>query len=178
MEGAGMTETTTYVTAQLAPREMVQGAFVGMMRQVSKIQKGSRGRYGIDNDEFGWQAAIEGCLGEMVVAAYLNVYWAGAAYDTPDVAGWLEVKTRRSHDFELTLHKQSRDDLPFVLVTGANGSYRIHGWIYGRDGKRPEYWKDPSGDSGKRKRPAFFVPQKALLPLEELPIPGGVQCGS
>jgi len=52
----------------------------------------------------------------------------------------------------------------FWLLCGTNGKYSIKGWILGAEGKRKEYWSDPTG----KDRPAFFVPQSALHSPNEL----------
>lgn len=149
----------------LSPREMIQGAFVGLMRQVENIAKGRRDAYGI-SDGFGWQAHIEGALGEMAVAKTLNRFWSGAhQIRAEDIAG-LEVRTRSKHNYDLIVHPNDKDDSLFVLVTGLNGAYRVRGCIRGCDAKRTEWWKDPAGG-----RPAFFVPQAALEKMEVLECP-------
>jgi len=44
-----------------------------------------------------------------------------------------------------------------------NKTTLIHGYISSRDAMRPEWRKDPAGG-----RPAYFVPQQALSPLQNL----------
>jgi hypothetical protein len=39
------------------------------------------------------------------------------------------------------------------------GKYLIHGYMYGRQAKKPEYWDDPQGTN----RFAYFVPQTDLI---------------
>jgi hypothetical protein len=139
--------------------EILQAAFVGAMRQVENIRDAPERGHGDDgmND---WQKNIEGALGEMAVASYLNLYWRGKGdKKSPDVGGKCDVRTTTSHNFHLRLHPTDIDDRPYWLVTGKNGSYRIHGWLLAKDGKKPEYWSELPGHPG---RPAFFVPQSAL----------------
>jgi hypothetical protein len=39
------------------------------------------------------------------------------------------------------------------------GKYVIRGYLYGKDAKRQEWWRDPT----KKNRFAYFVPQSALI---------------
>ena len=59
-----------------------------------------------------------------------------------------------------------RNEIPdrkFVLVTIQDKTTLIHGWCYGRDAMKEEFWADPA-----RGRPAYFVPKEALFPIESL----------
>ena len=62
----------------------------------------------------------------------------------------------------LLLHPRDLDDAPYVLMTGGGGAYQVRGWIMGRDGKQEKYW----GDRANQNRPAYWVPQSALNPIE------------
>lgn len=144
------------VNVDLTPWEMMLAAQCGVMRQVENVKLKRSAAYGAGslND---WQLHIEGCLGEYALAKYLGVFWDGKGkVRAPDV-GHVDVRTRSRHDYELIIHESDPDDRAFWLVTGGNGQYRVHGWTYGSEGKKPEYWKDPA-----KGRPAFFVPHSAL----------------
>lgn len=148
----------------LTPSEMMIAATVGIMRQIHNLNKGRVPNYGI-KDQHQWGAHIEGCMGEYVVAKALGMYWSGnmGKLSMADV-GDLQVRTGASHNFRLILHPKDNDQDYFILVTGVNGQYVIQGWCTGEDGKKPEYWQDPS----KANRPAYFVPKSVLRPIEEL----------
>jgi hypothetical protein len=45
-----------------------------------------------------------------------------------------------------------------ALVTGTGPEFLVHGWIYGRDAKKEEWY----GDRGGRNAPCFWVPKSAL----------------
>ena len=62
---------------ELEPREIIQGAFVGLMRQVESHCKGRQNAFGAGGDK-DWQYHIEGALGEMAFAKSMNLYWTGA----------------------------------------------------------------------------------------------------
>jgi len=147
----------------LTSAEVFHGAVTGVMRQVSNLRDGRQDRHGIAREQ-GWQAHIEGALGELVVARYTNRFWSGNLGKLrADDVGDLQVRTRSRHDYELILHPTDPDDRAFVLVTGTAPTYRLIGWIRGREGKRQEWWKDPAGG-----RAAYFVPQRALRPMVAL----------
>lgn len=144
-------------TVALAGHEIMLAAVAGTMRQIENIKRNRAPAYGAgaSND---WQLHIEGALGEFALAKYLNLRWDGKGkLRAPDV-GEVDCRTRSRADYDLIIHPDDPDDRVFWLIIGANGMYRVLGWILGRDGKREEWWADPSGKG----RPAFFVPQSAL----------------
>ena len=153
----------TMVEVKLTPSQIMMAAHCGTMRQTMNLKNRKPATYGAGhlND---WQLHIEGCLGEMAVASYLNLYWDGnlGFFSKADV-GSLEVRTASNHRYNLILHPADKDDSKFILLTGVNGSYQIHGWIYGREGKKEEFWRDPLGG-----RPAFFVGKEHLHPIETI----------
>ena len=139
--------------------EILLGAQAGVMRKISGLKNKRPQAYGLDQENH-WQIDIEGALGEMALAKYLNLYWQGKGKVRDfDVGGKMEVKTVKSTKLSLILHKDYPDDYVYWLMIGIYGSYEVAGWIYGRDGKQEKYYKDPKGG-----RPAYFVPTKALNP--------------
>ena len=146
----------------------MQGAVVGVMRQVSNLRDGRKDAHGLASTADGWGLHIEGCCGEMVAAKALGVFWSGShgQLRVPDIGGRFQVRTRclrTKQSNSLILHPDDSDDAIFLLVLGTVPSYTVAGWIKGVDGKRPEFWADPAGG-----RPAFFVPPSALRPLSDL----------
>jgi hypothetical protein len=117
---------------------------------------------------------------EKAVGKRLNIDWH-ASINTfhdgvADVGGRIEVRYRRKrkrpldHQEEeeeespdLIVREDDHEDRAYVLVRGALPKYEIVGWIWGRDAKRPEFWKNPGGHE-----PAFFVPEEHLRPVSEL----------
>lgn len=145
---------------KLTLAEMLLGAQAGCQRQVQNLKNKVQHAYGAGNDD-DWQLNIEGALGEMALAKYLGVYWDGKGQmRAPDV-GNVDVRTRSQHYYDLILHPNDPDDRRFYLLTGQNGEYQVHGSILAKDGKKEEFWSDPS----RKNRPAFFVPKSALEAL-------------
>ena len=147
----------------LTPYEMMTAAQVGVMRQVQNLKNGRQDAYGATTFK-GWQMHIEGAMGECAVAKALGLYWNGSIgnLSAADV-GCIEVRTRSRHSYDLILHDRDNDDAFFILVTGANGRYKLRGYIRGHRGKDRKYWSDPAGG-----RPAYFVPQKELCDMDTL----------
>lgn len=133
----------------------MMAAVVGVMRQINNIRGNHRHLYGGKKNQ-GWQYHIEGALGECAVAKYLDIYWHMGEKGGDDV-GNHQVRTTPYEIGRLIIHPQDEDDVRYYLAVGCNGRYVIKGWILGRDGKREEFWDDPTGN-----RPAYFVPQKNL----------------
>ena len=122
--------------------------------------------YGADNELGGIKRHFAGCLGEKALAKHADKYWNGTIgrVDLPDVGEW-QVRARTRIDYEMVLHPEDKDDEIFVLahvITASLPRVRLSGWIYGRDGKKKEFWKNLGND-----RPAFFVPHNQLRPMGE-----------
>lgn len=141
---------------ELTFAEIQMATVIGVQRQIEDIKWGNFGKYGAKK-HLGWQNHIEGALSECALAKFLNVYWSKGKYDQPDV---YNVDCRVTHlpNGRLILHQADDDNRKFYLLVGLNGKYDIKGYILGKDGKKSQFWGDPSGEN----RPAYFVPQEYL----------------
>ena len=97
---------------KLTPWEIMLGAQAGVMRQVENIKRGRKPYYGSGSDN-DWQLHIEGCLGELALAKYLNIYWGGKGRLRASDVGRFEVRTRSKQHYSLILHKKDPDDKIF-----------------------------------------------------------------
>ena len=151
-------------TITLTLSEMHIAATTGVLRQIANIRDNRQQAHG-HNPNTDWQSHINGAMGECAVAKYLNTYWNGSYgnLNATDVNQY-QVRTGTQHHHSLILHDSDPDDHIFILTTGLNGSYTIHGWIYAHEGKKEQYWKDPTGN-----RPAYFIPQSTMHPINTLP---------
>lgn len=153
------------VSVRLTMAELMQAAQVGIMRRIQNIKVGraERPTYGLGQDG-AWSCDIEGAAGEMAVAKWRRSYWSGAIGDlaAADVAK-LQVRTTTHPTGRLVLHDRDDPEAVYVLARGVAPSFELVGWLRGKDGMRKEYWQDPTG-----KRPAYFVPTEALLPMGDL----------
>jgi len=148
----------------LSESECAQAASIACARQISNRIRKIKDKYGMDPLK-GWGEHIEGAGGEFSVAKYFGLFYNGSLGDfhAADV-GRLQVRTTPLPTNRLTLHPDDKDNHPYILVTGLMPTYTLSGWLYGREGKKAEYWQDPSG----KNRPAFYVPNTALHPIYEL----------
>ena len=150
------------------PEEKQAAMEEGMRRQAVNEAKRLRGRNG--GASFGSRALdihLLGAAGEMAVASYLGLKEhlfkeTEAKRGSDDLPG-IDVKTRSKSGYDLIIQKSEDPNKKFVLVTIENQKTFLHGWCYGHEGMDARYWADPA-----RGRPAYFVPQSALHPMETL----------
>jgi hypothetical protein len=130
--------------------------------------KGLRGRNG---GEWKGSKALDihllGAAGEVAVASYLGMKEylfkeTEARRGSDDLPG-MDVKTRSRHQYDLIVQKNENACKKFVLVTIESQKTFLHGWCYGHEAMKEEFWADPA-----RGRPAYFVPKEALSPMETL----------
>jgi hypothetical protein len=159
------------VVVTLTYPEICLGAHVGTMRRVQNMKLGTARKYG--QKEGGWQADIMSCLGELAAAKHLDMFWAGAIgnYDAADVGEFYEVRATEWPNGKLILHPDDPDDAPHILARVTDNKVTLVGWVYGHEGKRPEYWTTVAGHPN---RPAFFVPNDVLHDMAEIPLALGV----
>jgi hypothetical protein len=108
-----------------------------------------------------------GAAGEVAVASYLGLKHElfkekEARRGSDDLPG-MDVKTRSKACRDLIVQKHENPSKKFVLVTIENQQTLLHGWCYGHEAMNERYWADPA-----RGRPAYFVPQSTLRPMETL----------
>lgn len=152
------------IPVDLTRPQMWLAALAGCMRHIQDIHQGRFPAHG-DDGKSGWQRNIEGCLGELVVAQHYGRFWCGKVGDlSKGDVGSVEVRTTWG-DF-LLMHKTDPPGVPYVLVSGINGSYEILGWIMGHEGQDDEaYW----GDKGGTGRPCYWVPHHDLHHMDDFP---------
>jgi hypothetical protein len=148
--------------------ERQQAVKEGLRRQGFNESKGLRGRNG-----GAWKGSkaldihLLGAAGEMAVASHLGMkhllYKETQAKRGSDDLPGMDIKTRSKHSYDLIVQKNEDPRKKFVLVTIQDKITLIHGWCYGRDAMKEEFWADPA-----RGRPAYFVPKEALAPIDSL----------
>lgn len=150
-------------TITLTWAEVLIAAQIGIMRQVENLKVGRIDANNLAADQT-WQVHVEGALGEAAVAKLLGVYNSGKGVFRGADVGQYQVRTARREGHRLILHPGDLDADIFILAVGQPPAYRIAGWITGGEGKQSHFWTEPV-----KGRPAFFVPQEALYPIELLP---------
>jgi len=146
--------------------ERILAAKEGYRRQRVNEEKKLRSRNG--GASIGKEAVenhLVGAAGEMAVASYLKLKEflfldKEAKRGSIDLPPNIDVKTAMRHDYNLIIQLDDVLTKRYVLVTIEKKTCIIHGWIDGVDAMIPQYEADYKGG-----RPAYFVPQSALIPM-------------
>jgi hypothetical protein len=149
--------------------EVSRAALVGVTRNVEALRKSLTNKMPTNSRD--WDIHILGALGECAFAKGTNRYWNGSVNTFRkggDVGGFIQVRTRSQHSYDLIVRDDDKDHDLFVLVTGGPTDFRVHGYIPAVDAKRPEY-RANYGNYGE----AYFVPKGELMPVEQLVIGEG-----
>lgn len=144
--------------------EYSMAAEVGLRRQLESKRAGLQDAHGFSGP--GWDQAIEGAIGELVVAKALNIYWDGSVntFKAPDFPPNLQVRTRQKEHQKLIVRPgDSLSDI-YILVTGICPTYSVRGFIVGEHARDTEWLFD----EGNGRPPAYFVPHERLKPIESL----------
>lgn len=147
--------------------EMQTAYLIASQRRIMNMRKLLAGKYGAPEHEGSEELDIVSTRGEMAVAKGLNLFWSGSVgdYGAVDVGGLVEVRTRTKDWHALILHDSDKNEAPYVLVDASKTpTFRLVGWMFGKDGKQKRFWSDPS----KKNRHAYFVDQQYLEPMEKL----------
>jgi len=149
----------------LTENEIILAATHGTWRRIRALTRGGSKHLIQYKNPNPWDMDIEAAGAEMACSRVFNVYWAGTEFRaSADLGEDREVKHTKHNDGCLVMQKDDPDHYRFILVTGQIPVFHIRGWSLVRDGKKEKYWRNLQSP----KTPAFFVPQKDLLPIEML----------
>jgi len=143
----------------------MQAGQVGVCRQVQNLKRKCKTTYGADSVRSAWQYHVDGALGELAFSKWKGMFYDGAIgdYSAKDV-GQYQIRTTTWPKGKLLLHDRDLDDDIFVLALAHDcPTIYLAGWIPCSEGKIKQYWEEKTG------RPAYFVPQESLNPMDELP---------
>jgi hypothetical protein len=149
--------------------EISRAALVGVSRNVEALRKNRASRR--RGKDAMWEIHVLGALGECAFAKATGRYWSGSVNTFTsggDVGRTIQVRTRSSHDYDLIVRDEDKDEDIYVLVTGGPEEFVVHGWMPCRDAKHPTF-RNNYGNYGE----AYFVPSSALRPVEELVLGDG-----
>lgn len=151
------------VTVELSNPEYLHALMAGCLRRASAREKNRQNYYGAlsANAEL---LDIIGAVGEAIVAKHLDKFWVGRGEFRGGDVGNYQVRATTYDTGHLLLNKKDYPDVPYILVTVSSGVGKIRGWLFGREGQKPEYWQDKSGRGC-----AYYIPQSRLRPISELP---------
>ena len=141
---------------------MFCAATSGLLRQIENLKAERYDAHKFSGD--GWGAHIDGALAELAVAKALNHYWLPVVSGDPrrltgDVGDY-QVRSTTIRAGSLIIHPTDPDNARFFLVINTTPTYNVVGSILGSQAKDPRWWRTDTG------RPAFFVPQQALDPIQ------------
>lgn len=141
----------------LSPAEIQMASLVGCQRAIENIKNNDiYSRSGeSQHDLFG--RMVIGALAEAALAKHLNKFWSKGVKGSADVDD-VDVRCTHYHSGDLEMHTWDKDDRKYYLLTGMLGTYTVKGWIYGKDAKKPEFWKVKK----EGRDPQFWVPQSYL----------------
>lgn len=154
------------IEIELSNSEIALAAQGGVFRQLAAMRARLHDPDAHHRDPM--EAHVSGAIAEWAVSRLLRlpwdpnvgIRWAGQV--AGDV-GQIEVRSTALPHGCLIAHNYSFDDRPYVLVlTNRAPVYVACGWLMGGDCKDARWWR------AHVPRPAYFVPQRALRPIEEL----------
>jgi hypothetical protein len=148
---------------------------IGTLRQAIAERRGSRDFAGFSG---GRATNQRGARCELAAAKILGVPWNVpvstdfARINAVNDVGGYEIRSTALPNGCLVIREKDRDEAAFVLAVEDQHpmpgftSYRVRlvGWAFAGDAKRGEFRRAPNGH-----RPAWFLPQRELRPLHELP---------
>jgi hypothetical protein len=111
----------------------------------------------------------DGATAELVVAKVLQTYYEPRLnnFKGADLLQNIEVRSTKAGWFGVKIKPSDSSKRIVVAVRKVNSlEWMILGWIRCKHGKKRKWLKDPQG----RGRPAYFVPEEFLQPIEKLPI--------
>lgn len=152
----------------LTTAELIEYGGKGVERCAYALEKNRVGAHGFNRNYERWQIDVEGLLAEYAAAKALNLPYVPTvgSLDTHegDIAPGVQVRSTKYNTGSLLVHDKDLDDHRYILVTGAYGVYDLRGWIFASEGKDKKYWKT------YKTRGAYWVPQDALRPMEDLAV--------
>lgn len=136
------------------------GATIGVMRRIASYKKLHDNHRSPRGDDDTWDRDIEGACAELAYAKWAGVHWDGSigSFHEPDV-GKVQVRSTKYQSGCLIIRADDILEHAYVLVTGVHPTYKICGWLYGREAVRNDWRKDDE---------SWFVPQTALRSIESL----------
>jgi len=136
---------------------------VGRFRQSRAIKLGLKQDKNFNHDAL--SAHILGACAELAVAKVLGICFSGTigTFKEPDLPHEIEVRCRSKIWHDLPIYEKDKDNRRFVLVTGKNPNFLVHGWADGSF-RKPEFWRILD-----RNRPAIWaIPKSRLHPIVSL----------
>ena len=152
---------------------MRAGSHCGCDRRVDSRIQGFKDRLPKSADK--WDTDVEGACAEIACSLFTGLDWecaSGKLKRGGDIGNWTQVRHSPNNISDLIIRPRDEKMIrkPWVLVTGGDSWYLIHGWLWGYEAKeKKENGTDRWGAFLDSKTPAWGVPQGHLHPMETLP---------
>jgi len=146
----------------LSKEELAWATSVGMQRYNESLKRGHKNKHGL---KYATEALdVDGACAELAVAKFTGWPWKAGVntFKEADIEDNIQVKSTPKQDNRLIIRNDDSSDHCYILVVGVAPTFRIVGWIIGRDGKQPQYLYNPND-----REPAYFIPQTALNSFDE-----------
>lgn len=149
-------------SVELSWAEIAHAGHGGLLRQIAAWQDARNDPDAHHRDPMG--AHVAGAIAEFAFARWAGKGWdpqiglAYAAASDGDV-GRYEVKSTHYANGALMLQAHACPDRAYVLVIAAPPRFRLVGWLWGRDGMLPEFWRQDMP------KPCYVIPQPQLRPM-------------
>lgn len=141
-------------------------ATFGIQNGVYRRLKATKGRYknahGLTKSS--WDIDINGALAEQAFCKAAGIYFSpnNNAFSGADIVGTnVQVRTTSYKNGRLIVREGDDLDCVYVLAIIAFPEVTLVGWISGKDAAKKKYLDD----AGKKRKPAWFVPQEDLNPF-------------
>lgn len=111
---------------------------------------------------------IDGAAAEILAAKALNVYYCPRinTFKGADIGKNIEVRGTKVDWYGVKVKERDSDERIVVGFRKIDDThYDLLGWIAAKEAKKKKWMKDPMA----RGRPAYFVPQEFLNPVETFP---------
>jgi hypothetical protein len=122
--------------------------------------------YGYYSEEYKQKNSKEGLMSEKAVAKYLQLEWPpkNGGFKDADIGVNIQVRSTELPYGSLIIRPDDNPAHKYVLVIRDRiPEFKIVGWILSADARQDMWLRNPNG-----RPPAWFVPQKALKPMELL----------
>jgi hypothetical protein len=121
---------------------------------------------------------MTGALGELAVIDFFEIKrkpQINTFHNVADVLEDIEVRSTNYKNGHLILRDNDSPNRKYIFCTVDYDAVRLIGWVNGKDGMVSEYYRSEEKTKSmfknpKAVRPAWFVPQDALLDMKDLKI--------
>lgn len=111
----------------------------------------------------GLQTEWVGVCAEMAYHKWRNQYYFSnsGTFKGPDAGTNVQIRATEHNNGSLIIRNNDNPDHWYVLIICEVFTFRIAGYIKGRDAQQGRFWKSPNNRPG-----AWFVPQSELIKIQ------------